>query len=183
MRRPRRCRQAAAGWVSAAAAAEVVATMALLAALLHPVRSGNRLRTSLLPILPQGRQAPCMDTLPCLQEGLLDHIYDCPKWSSRRRMIGASVWLSLELARKYSCPALLEKCEAFVCSPAFQLSASPRWVHCLLHALVVLTGGPADNHSASLRLARAQCSDEQRSVAACLALACEHELTSATLSS
>ena len=63
--------------------------------------------------------------LPCLQEGLLDHIYQ-RRSRRRRHLTKGGVRLSLELARKYDCPALLDKCEDFLCANAFQLSASPR---------------------------------------------------------
>jgi hypothetical protein len=58
-----------------------------------------------------------------LQEGLLQHIY---QRYGLQHMTEGGVRLSLELARKYDCPALMDKCEDFLCSSDFQLSASPR---------------------------------------------------------
>ena len=68
-------------------------------------------------------------TFPHLQEGLLDHLYfsTVPERSSQRHLEGEDgPRLSLELGRKYDCPALMQKCEDFLCCPAFQLSALPR---------------------------------------------------------
>ena len=56
---------------------------------------------------------------------MLDHIYQ-RSTSRRRRMTEGGVRLSLELARKYDCPALRDECEDFLCSPSFQLTHSPR---------------------------------------------------------
>jgi hypothetical protein len=55
----------------------------------------------------------------------LDHI-DQRSSRRQRHLTKGGVRLSLELARKYDCPALLDKCEDFLCANAFQLSASPR---------------------------------------------------------
>ena len=74
---------------------------------------------------PQVEAVECLPRTIHLQEGLLDHIY---QRSSRRRrhMTEGGVRLSLELARKYNCPALMDKCEDFLCSPAFKLVATVR---------------------------------------------------------
>ena len=72
---------------------------------------------------------------PSLQEGLLDHIY---QRSSGRLITAYSVRLSLELARKYDCPALLAKCQDYLCSCSFELTVSPRWALLLAQMHAVL---------------------------------------------